>query len=56
MQQLRKLQKKKYNSLKPKTIFDLVKEFGDKSINNKGDLRESYYQERAKKYGFEGSS
>ena len=38
--------------IKRKTIFDMIKELGPSNIDPKADLKELYYQERAKKYGF----
>ncbi|MEO6851108.1 MAG: DUF6364 family protein [Mucilaginibacter sp.] len=38
--------------IKRKTIIDMVKELSPADIDPKADLKELYYQERAKKYGF----
>ena len=37
---------------KRRTIIDLVEELGPVNIDPKADLKELYYQEKAKKYGF----
>ncbi|HVW12864.1 MAG TPA: DUF6364 family protein [Mucilaginibacter sp.] len=37
---------------KRRTIVDMMEEFGPSTIDPKADLKELYYQERAKKYGF----
>lgn len=38
--------------VKRKTIIDMVEELGPSNIDSKADLKELYYQEQAKKYGF----
>ena len=38
--------------VKRKTIFDMIEELKPADIDPKADLKELYYQERAKKYGF----
>ena len=45
---------RKFESLKRRTIIDLVEELGPSNIDPKVDLKELYYQEKAKKYGFAG--
>jgi hypothetical protein len=38
--------------VKRRTIIDLMEELGPSNIDPKADLKELYYKERAKKYGF----
>ena len=38
--------------VKRKTIIDMVEELSPTNIDPKADLKELYYQEQAKKYGF----
>lgn len=44
--------KKITKPIKRKTIFDMIEELGPGNVDPKADLKELYYQERAKKYGF----
>lgn len=44
--------KKITQPVKRKTIIDMIEELGPSNIDPKADLKELYYQERAKKYGF----
>jgi hypothetical protein len=39
-------------SVKRKTIIDMVEELQPGNIDPKADLKELFYQEQAKKYGF----
>jgi len=44
--------KKVTRPLKRKNIIDLVEKLEKPSINDKADLKDLYYKENAKKYGF----
>ena len=44
----------KFGSVKRRTIIDFVERLRTSGIDTKVDLKELYYQEQAKRYGFGG--